>query len=36
MTLTQSKNTSLSQEFINLVTGPSGQQVLHQAGFGPP
>ena len=36
VTLTQSKNTSLSQEFINLVTGPSGQQVLRQAGFGPP
>jgi molybdate transport system substrate-binding protein len=36
VTLTQSKSTSLSQEFIDLVTGPSGQRVLHQAGFGPP
>jgi molybdate transport system substrate-binding protein len=36
VTLTQSKNTSLSQEFISLVTGPSGQRVLRQAGFGPP
>ena len=36
VTLTQSKNTSLSQEFIDLVTGPTGQQVLAQAGFGAP
>jgi ABC-type molybdate transport system substrate-binding protein len=35
-TLTQAKNASLSQEFINLVAGPSGQQVLQQAGFGRP
>jgi len=33
VTLIQSKNTSLSQDFIDLVTGPAGQQVLSQAGF---
>jgi molybdate transport system substrate-binding protein len=36
VSLVQSKNTSLSQEFIDLVTGPSGQQVLTQAGFAAP
>jgi ABC-type molybdate transport system substrate-binding protein len=36
VTLDQSKNTSLSGQFITLVTGPSGQKVLTQAGFGPP
>jgi ABC-type molybdate transport system substrate-binding protein len=36
VTLTQSKNTTLAQQFITLVTGPSGQKVLTQAGFGPP
>ena len=36
VTLTQAKNTSLSQEFINLVAGPSGLHVLEQAGFGAP
>ena len=33
VSLVQSKNTALGQEFIDLVTGPSGQQVLNQAGF---
>ncbi len=33
VTLIQSKNTALSQDFIDLVTGPAGQQVLSQAGF---
>jgi molybdate transport system substrate-binding protein len=27
---------ALAQRFINLVTGPTGQQVLHQAGFAGP
>ncbi len=36
VTLLQSANGSLSQEFINLVASPTGQQMLHQAGFGPP
>jgi ABC-type molybdate transport system substrate-binding protein len=36
VSLTQSKNTSLSQEFINLVTGPTGQKVLSAAGFAAP
>ena len=36
VTLIQSKNTSLSQQFINLVTGPTGQQELSQAGFASP
>jgi ABC-type molybdate transport system substrate-binding protein len=35
-TLIQSKNTSLSSQFINLVLGPSGQQVLRAAGFQAP
>lgn len=36
VTLNQSKNTSLSQEFSNLVTSSSGQQTLHEAGFEAP
>lgn len=36
VTLLQSKNGSLSQEFINLVVSPTGQQALHDAGFGAP
>jgi ABC-type molybdate transport system substrate-binding protein len=35
-TLTQSKNTSLSQQFINFVTTQPGQKILLQDGFGPP
>lgn len=35
VTLKQSKNTSLSQQFINLVTSAHGQQVLSAAGFSP-
>ena len=34
VTLTQSKNTALSTQFINLVLSQSGQQVLRKAGFG--
>jgi molybdate transport system substrate-binding protein len=34
--LTQSKNADLAQQFVNLVTGSTGQQVLQQAGFGKP
>jgi ABC-type molybdate transport system substrate-binding protein len=34
--LRQSKNTSLSQSFVNLVTGPAGQKALKTAGFGAP
>lgn len=33
VTLIQSENTALSQEFITLVTGPTGQQELTRAGF---
>ena len=36
VSLIQSENSSLSQEFINLVTGPTGQQALEQAGFAAP
>jgi ABC-type molybdate transport system substrate-binding protein len=36
VTLTQSKNTSLGQSFVNLVSSSSGQQALHQAGFRTP
>jgi ABC-type molybdate transport system substrate-binding protein len=36
VTLQQSKNTSLSNQFINQVLSQSGQQVLRQAGFGAP
>ncbi len=35
-TLTQSKNTSLSQQFINFVTTQPGQAILLKDGFGPP
>ena len=34
--LTGSKNADLSQEFVDLVTGSEGQQVLADAGFGKP
>jgi ABC-type molybdate transport system substrate-binding protein len=36
VTLLQSKNTALSQQFMTLVTGPTGQQELSQAGFAAP
>jgi molybdate transport system substrate-binding protein len=36
VTLTQSKNTSLSNSFINFVTGPDGKEALAAAGFGAP
>jgi len=36
VTLIQSKNTTLAQRFIDLVTSPTGQNILQQAGFGPP
>ncbi len=36
VTLTQSKNTTLSQQFINCVTSQAGKQILVQNGFGPP
>ena len=35
-TLRQSKNTSLSNSFINFVKGPDGKQALAAAGFGAP
>lgn len=31
-----SKNTSIAQGFIDLVTGPEGQKVLSGAGFAAP
>jgi molybdate transport system substrate-binding protein len=34
--LTGSKDANLSQEFVDLVTGSEGQQVLADAGFGKP
>ena len=34
--LTASKDANLSQEFVDLVTGTEGQQVLTDAGFGKP
>jgi molybdate transport system substrate-binding protein len=34
--LTQSKHSGLAQDFVDLVTGPTGQKVLQQAGFGRP
>jgi molybdate transport system substrate-binding protein len=34
--LKQSGDSDLAQEFVNLVLGPTGQQVLQQAGFGKP
>ncbi len=33
VTLDQSKHSDLAQDFVDLVTGSTGQQVLHQAGF---
>jgi len=36
VTLTQSKNTGLSSQFISLVMSQSGQQILRKAGFGSP
>jgi ABC-type molybdate transport system substrate-binding protein len=36
VTLTQSRNTTLAQRFIDLVTSPTGQKILKLAGFGPP
>ena len=36
VTLQQSKNTSLSNQFINQVLSQSGQQALRQAGFSAP
>jgi molybdate transport system substrate-binding protein len=34
--LTQSKQSTLAQEFVDLVTGSAGQKVLAKAGFGAP
>ena len=34
--LAGSKNADLAQEFVDLVTGAEGQQVLADAGFGKP
>ena len=36
VTLTQSKNADLARQFVDLVTGSTGQQVLSKAGFGKP
>ena len=36
VTLKQSKEATLAQDFVDLVTGSTGQQVLHKAGFGAP
>lgn len=36
VTLTQSKNAGLAQQFVDLVTGSKGQRVLQSAGFGKP
>jgi molybdate transport system substrate-binding protein len=36
VTLTQSKDADLAQQFVDLVTGSTGQQVLQKAGFGKP
>src|SRR4051812_458232 len=36
VTLTQSKNADLAQQFVDLVTGSKGRQVLTKAGFGTP
>ncbi|MDX6358593.1 MAG: molybdate transport system substrate-binding protein [Nocardioidaceae bacterium] len=36
VTLDQSKDSTLAQEFVSLVTGSTGQQVLAKAGFGAP
>ncbi|MGA8248092.1 MAG: molybdate ABC transporter substrate-binding protein [Nocardioides sp.] len=34
--LDQAKHADLAQQFVDLVTGPTGQQVLARAGFGKP
>lgn len=34
--LKQSKDADLAQDFVDLVTGSAGQQILRQAGFGKP
>lgn len=36
VTLDQSDHSDLAQEFVDLVVGSTGQQVLHDAGFGKP
>ena len=36
VTLTQSRQSDLAQQFVDLVTGSTGQQVLQKAGFGKP
>ena len=36
VTLTQSHHSDLAQEFVDLVTGPTGRRTLHRAGFGKP
>jgi molybdate transport system substrate-binding protein len=36
VTLTQSEHADLAQQFVDLVTGRAGQQVLQKAGFGRP
>ena len=36
VTLKQSKHSELAQDFVDLVTGSTGQQVLEKAGFGKP
>jgi molybdate transport system substrate-binding protein len=36
VTLDQSDNPDLAKEFVDLVTGSSGQQILQKAGFGQP
>jgi molybdate transport system substrate-binding protein len=36
VTLTQSKHADLARQFVDLVTGSTGQQVLAKAGFGKP
>jgi molybdate transport system substrate-binding protein len=36
VTLDQSEHADLAQEFVDLVTGSTGQQVLQDAGFGKP
>lgn len=35
-TLSQAKNPTLAGKFVDLVTGPTGQQILADAGFGKP
>ncbi|WP_231748870.1 molybdate ABC transporter substrate-binding protein [Mycobacterium sp. M26] len=35
-TLSQAKNPTLAGKFVDLVTGPTGQQILGEAGFGKP